>query len=1590
MKTLLPRWGMATLAVVASLASCSGAQEQDSSAKQQDKASTWAAGDPATGYVLMDSKATAELDYWFTHQEHAGKTVYAWITRLSAQGRPTIEPVFDTRQVDELISRARVVGSKDRVTIQVDGRTVELPRGTRYLKEGETIRLVEFVNGGTGAKVPSLSAVVRGARGTRYMKPGDPVPRSEVLKQTLEYDFGIGAVTLEAGTRVTYHPHYTMKTPSGDVIPAIVEFPPMPVPKDAYASVTDVWGATTYRNASPGATEPWWPGFFVTPDEARARLAAQQAEQVRGLPPKLPAVEKGTAPVVRTKESRESAVDQRVAWVASRSRATGLSDAAPDAHAEARVEDQALVIRLARSLGLLEDARKPLEAFGQKYDEHVRRNGRNGRNGPQPFLLQNTYDPRNSSELGVRDARHDAGANAKIGLEAMAWMERAKDERFRGLVGGLAEGLLSLRDEASGLFRAAAKDEPGYGVIRTADQASLYGFCRRAAAFFQGADASLAKRLNEAADRVAAVMTGRLYDRTAGRFVRGATLAPDGTLTLDSGFDTEAILSVIRALGPEPLGARLGEPAASDRLMAMVRNEAGVLDAKATLVGIDVTQRPAGERLVFPAASAAYAETLEAMAAFHQVRHPQQADRYRAEAAGLLQATHDLMSRAFPEGVALPAALRARPDGTFRTAPGAPMGDGRISPYATADLATTIAVMLAERGLASAAPVDTSKDWTRVQNALVDAQVHEDHLRYRRLDGQPPSFLSAEEFDHLMKGSEDSKLVWLKNLTPDERTRWGVERIGDDLFKVGGEQADGRAALHVVNRTPAALIEVPSPIDVRPAMELQLIRGRPEFARHLTPMEWKDMAHEVWRVKDWFRSLTPGERQRREATKYGDSYVLNGAWASLPGDAEIRVVDGEPVSVVQSPQRVTPTARATDQWVASLEAMGLVSDLSGAAAPRDLTDGDWWSLETFEHLTLEDFKALNHKVRSEKQGDRRVFYLKDADGRETELASGRTLFLRQPDGSIALVTLGLKGLARATHERELDQASYAVLRLKGQPPIRFEAKTESQFHKKLAERGWHTEDRFIQEHQPTGAQRLVTRTETPPEVLQAVGEWHPFVVTELGTGRELGVLEFGQPALEERRGKIQQLERNVEELRRLIERATPGQPEDIRPESPQPQSQPAAPEAPQSPLPAAVKPVSVTRDVQLGSALLGLRIMKEADQELTAEGHPMTEADRAWMRRMLAVNTAKVDSAIGTAQDMATARALIAELNERLNRPDERGWNYPNPSGEPIQTSPARRELELGRASPQHTEEGSQDSRLKTQGTAQKSDVPVTRDVRLLGALEVLTALKAVDQRFTTEGRATTEADRVAMRQLLGEMKEQVDTSIGTARDMARARALLAELTAELVAQPEVTASTASPTTTPVAAPEPRSVERANSYQSLPPLASPVQQAQRPLILTRIVAEKGDGSKLNITLRTGRIAKHKLTPASQDPKSGVLLFTCSQGEMTAEAPRNMIIGSGGTATMRLPIEGNPRVTVVGDVFLDDSLNASGGMHGWDGKKDGATHTIAGKLTIFEYEFSPDISQPLKFKITSGGYEHVGGAGVVKDLKTGAIKTLTGK
>jgi len=124
---------------------------------------------------------------------------------------------------------------------------------------------------------------------------------------------------------------------------------------------------------------------------------------------------------------------------------------------------------------------------------------------------------------------------------------------------------------------------------------------------------------------------------------------------------------------------------------------------------------------------------------------------------------------------------------------------------------------------------------------------------------------------------------------------------------------------------------------------------------------------------------------------------------------------------------------------------------------------------------------------------------------------------------------------------------------------------------------------------------------------------------------------------------------------------------------------------------------------------------------------------------------------------------------------------------------------------------------------------------------------------------------------------------------------------------------------------------------------------QQTFILRRIIADAGDvAGQWNISS----------TPA----------------EITAKGKFRIRIGGGGAFDCD------------GECPLDKNLNPQNNNSEWDGKKNGAIHTILGKVTMYDYEFVSDEKAPLTFKLTKDGYVYFEGKGTVKDLNTGQINT----
>lgn len=220
---------------------------------------------------------------------------------------------------------------------------------------------------------------------------------------------------------------------------------------------------------------------------------------------------------------------------------------------------------------------------------------------------------------------------------------------------------------------------------------------------------------------------------------------------------------------------------------------------------------------------------------------------------------------------------------------------------------------------------------------------------------------------------------------------------------------------------------------------------------------------------------------------------------------------------------------------------------------------------------------------------------------------------------------------------------------------------------------------------------------------------------------------------------------------------------------------------------------------------------------------------------------------------------------------------------------------------------------------------------------------------------------------------------------------------------------------------------------------SNVEGGSKKTCLSRIKATKGDGSQIKVILKQDTKCTYQIKetwslkePKSKDddlsltiPGSEVLLNNVENMNLTFQSSLNLstnkneeqidmffrlkepqIIVSGARAYLLLPVgllkefmkqqsnasqkiqlldDPKQRLVVSSEFRVDESLNVVGGaINAWDGKKAGAVHTISGKFIMFDYEFNSDESNPLIFKMTSKGYLYLGGAGTVKDLKTGNV------
>lgn len=162
-------------------------------------------------------------------------------------------------------------------------------------------------------------------------------------------------------------------------------------------------------------------------------------------------------------------------------------------------------------------------------------------------------------------------------------------------------------------------------------------------------------------------------------------------------------------------------------------------------------------------------------------------------------------------------------------------------------------------------------------------------------------------------------------------------------------------------------------------------------------------------------------------------------------------------------------------------------------------------------------------------------------------------------------------------------------------------------------------------------------------------------------------------------------------------------------------------------------------------------------------------------------------------------------------------------------------------------------------------------------------------------------------------------------------------------------------------------------------LEKPKNKGQE-LILSRITAVAGNRSKVRAKIKVGDSAEGKIYDTAG--------LSYAQGTFTQKAPKGVktFIVTGATAILETdhPQLGKIPLNIGGEFLVKDSLEFGANGH-WDGNKEGAVHTLLGKLTMFDYEFTSDANSPLTFQLTKDGYIYVDGKGTVKDLKTGKVE-----
>lgn len=462
--------------------------------------------------------------------------------------------------------------------------------------------------------------------------------------------------------------------------------------------------------------------------------------------------------------------------------------------------------------------------------------------------------------------------------------------------------------------------------------------------------------------------------------------------------------------------------------------------------------------------------------------------------------------------------------------------------------------------------VETTDDGPRVVKAMQEEDTRQQGPRYVPVGATTPRQLSWDEMDQMAP-----QLWWPARTTPAQRLAWGLS-FKEGTYRVGDWRLTDNVLLHVVDNKLVAVVELQTKTDVIPGTSQPLVKGWPRGAvTRLDQPAWNRVKDDARILREWVGRLTEEQRAAMEVSQARDgSYRLGAGGRLLPGETVILVVDGKPVAIIDPPRQVTYTETAAKRSVSLITGLGRVMGLKGQTAPRALTPENWDRLEVLEFLTAAELRAL--KVRSVKTDEGRRFLATLPDGTTREIPSGRTMILREPGGSLAIVELGLEGLKRAAKEQEADQAAWAVLRLPGQPDVRFTATTDDEFRKKVEEHfapmnrpghRYQMESRYRVENIHTGAEQLIDGTQVSLEEFRRQVGIQPLVVSEVDEGgrliRDIGVFEFGRPAREQQQKELEKQQQQIDRLRMLLERQQPSQAQRQAPAAPAPPVPPTLP-----------------------------------------------------------------------------------------------------------------------------------------------------------------------------------------------------------------------------------------------------------------------------------------------------------------------------------------------------------------------------------------------------------------------------------------------